>query len=115
MRSIWIQNINAGSRQHGLSYSEFMSGMAPSGIELNRKMLSELATNEPYSFKAVTDVIREHAAIKPKSAQKFWYPTPEHPVQTAKSGFFKDGELEPLVPGKSYVEQEFDLSRWNID
>lgn len=49
-RRLWIQRINAGARQHGLSYSQFMNGLAKSGNELNRKMLAEIAYHQPEAF-----------------------------------------------------------------
>jgi len=49
-RRLWIARINAGSRLNGLTYSEFMHGIKLSGIELNRKMLADLATHEPEAF-----------------------------------------------------------------
>jgi len=55
MRRLWITRINAGSRQYGVRYSDFIRGLGEQRIEVNRKMLSELATNEPYSFKAYVD------------------------------------------------------------
>ncbi|EFA74733.1 hypothetical protein PPL_11764 [Heterostelium album PN500] len=55
MRSMWIQRINAGARQHDLTYNAFTRGMVASNIQINRKILSELAITEPYSFKALTD------------------------------------------------------------
>ena len=54
-RSLWIQRINAGARQHGLTYSRFMNGLGKAGIELDRKVLSELAISEPEAFKALAD------------------------------------------------------------
>ncbi|MHA1597788.1 MAG: 50S ribosomal protein L20 [Alphaproteobacteria bacterium] len=54
-RSLWIQRINAGARLHGLTYSRFMSGLGKAGIELDRKVLSELAISEPEAFKALVD------------------------------------------------------------
>ncbi|MBC7922955.1 MAG: 50S ribosomal protein L20, partial [Ferruginibacter sp.] len=54
-RSLWIQRINAGSRQYGLSYSQFMGKVHQSGIELNRKVLADLAMNHVDAFKAVVD------------------------------------------------------------
>jgi large subunit ribosomal protein L20 len=50
-RTLWIARINAAVREEGLSYSVFMSGLAKKGIELNRKVLADLAMNEPESFK----------------------------------------------------------------
>ena len=50
-RSLWIQRINAATREHGLSYSRFMAGLKKAGISLNRKMLAELAIRDAASFK----------------------------------------------------------------
>jgi large subunit ribosomal protein L20 len=57
-RSLWIQRINAGARQHGMSYSVFMGKLSKSGIELNRKVLADLAMNHPEAFKAVVDKVK---------------------------------------------------------
>ena len=57
-RKLWIQRINAGARQHGLSYSQFMGKLGQSGIELNRKVLADLAMNHPEAFKAVVDKVK---------------------------------------------------------
>lgn len=54
-RSLWIQRINAGARLHGLTYSQFMNGLNKAGIELDRKVLSDLAVREPESFKALVE------------------------------------------------------------
>ncbi len=54
-RSLWIQRISAGARQHGLSYSQFMNGMKKAGIELDRKVLADLAAREPEAFKALVE------------------------------------------------------------
>lgn len=57
-RALWIQRINAGVRPHGLSYSEFMGKMHKSGIELNRKVLADLAMNNPEAFKAIVEKVK---------------------------------------------------------
>ena len=57
-RSLWIQRINAGVREHGLSYSTFMGGISKKGIALNRKVLADLAMNHPDAFKAIVDKVR---------------------------------------------------------
>ncbi|KAB7730057.1 50S ribosomal protein L20 [Rudanella paleaurantiibacter] len=57
-RSLWIQRINAGARQHGTSYSALMGALNKSGIELNRKVLADLAMNHPEAFKAVVDQVK---------------------------------------------------------
>ncbi len=58
-RSLWIARINAGARQHGLSYSQFMGAVHKSGIELNRKVLADLAMNHPEAFKAVVETVKK--------------------------------------------------------
>lgn len=57
-RGLWIQRINAGARQHGMSYSVFIGALNKSGIELNRKVLADLAMNHPDAFKAVVDQLK---------------------------------------------------------
>jgi large subunit ribosomal protein L20 len=57
-RGVWIQRINAGARLHGLSYSEFMGKLKKSGIDLNRKVLADLAMNHPEAFQAVVNKIK---------------------------------------------------------
>jgi large subunit ribosomal protein L20 len=57
-RSLWIARINAGVRPHGMSYSVFMDKIHKSGIELNRKVLADLAMNHPDAFKAVVDKVK---------------------------------------------------------
>ena len=52
-RSLWIARINAGAREHGLSYSQFMGKLKANDIALNRKVLADLAMNNPEAFKAV--------------------------------------------------------------
>jgi large subunit ribosomal protein L20 len=52
-RSLWITRINAGARLHGMSYSELMGKLKKSGIDLNRKVLADLAMNHPEAFEAV--------------------------------------------------------------
>tara|TARA_B100000925_G_scaffold38331_1_gene25095 strand:- start:197 stop:541 length:345 start_codon:yes stop_codon:yes gene_type:complete len=57
-RSLWITRINAGARQHGMSYSQFMGKVKSNNIELNRKVLADLAMNNPEAFKAVVEKIK---------------------------------------------------------
>ena len=54
-RKLWIQRINAGARQYGMSYSAFMGKLNAKGIDINRKVLADLAMNEPEAFKAIVD------------------------------------------------------------
>lgn len=57
-RRLWIARINAGARQHGLSYSQFMGKLSNNDIRLNRKVLADLAMNHPDAFKAVVDQVK---------------------------------------------------------
>jgi len=57
-RALWIQRINAGAREHGLSYSQLMGGLKKAGIELNRKVLADLALNHPEAFKGIVEKIK---------------------------------------------------------
>ncbi|MCR9265812.1 MAG: 50S ribosomal protein L20 [Flavobacteriaceae bacterium] len=57
-RSLWITRINAGARMHGMSYSQFMGKVKSNGIELNRKVLADLAMNHPDAFKAIVDRVK---------------------------------------------------------
>ena len=52
-RALWIQRIHAAVREHGLTYSRFISGLAAAGIEIDRKVLADLAVREPEAFKAL--------------------------------------------------------------
>ena len=64
-RGLWIQRINAGARLHGLTYSQFMHGLKKAGIELDRKVLAELAVNNPKDFEAIA---KQAAAAVKKAA-----------------------------------------------
>ncbi|WP_339703595.1 50S ribosomal protein L20 [uncultured Marixanthomonas sp.] len=57
-RSLWITRINAGARQHGMSYSKFMGQLKANEIELNRKVLADLAMNHPEAFKAIVEKVK---------------------------------------------------------
>lgn len=57
-RALWITRINAGARMHGLSYSQFMGALKKNNIDLNRKVLADLAMNEPEAFKAIVTKVK---------------------------------------------------------
>jgi len=57
-RQLWITRINAAAREHGLSYSQFMHGLKKAGVEINRKMLSEMAINDSVAFSKLAEVAR---------------------------------------------------------
>ena len=56
-RSLWIQRINAAARINGMSYSQLMGALSKAGIEINRKVLADLAMNNPEAFKAIVDKV----------------------------------------------------------
>jgi large subunit ribosomal protein L20 len=64
-RALWIQRINAAVREHGLTYSRFISALTTAGIEVDRKVLSELAIHEPKAFAAIVAEAKGHL---PKAA-----------------------------------------------
>ena len=57
-RALWIQRINAAARQEGMSYSVLMGNLAKAGIEINRKVLADLAMNNPEAFKAIVEKVK---------------------------------------------------------
>ena len=67
-RKLWIARINAGCREYDLSYSKFINGLDKAGVEINRKMLSELAISEPETFKKLVDIAKD--ALNGKVAKK---------------------------------------------
>ena len=68
-RSLWITRLNAALRQRGVAYNRFIAALTTAGIELNRKMLSELAISDPGAFDAIIELARPHlAAAAPQAA-----------------------------------------------
>ncbi len=57
-RALWIQRINAGAREHGMSYSVFMDKLRKNNIDLSRKVLADMAMNHPEAFKAIVDKVK---------------------------------------------------------
>jgi large subunit ribosomal protein L20 len=66
-RTLWVVRINAAAREHGLTYGRFMSGLKAAGVTLDRKMLAEIAVNEPASFAALA---KQAQAARPAPARK---------------------------------------------
>jgi large subunit ribosomal protein L20 len=60
-RQLWITRINAAARQNGLTYNRFIQGLKGAGIEVDRKILAELAVSDPTAFTALVDLAREHS------------------------------------------------------
>jgi len=57
-RALWIQRINAGAREHGLTYSQLMGALKKGEVSLNRKVLADLAMNHPQAFKAIVEKVK---------------------------------------------------------
>ena len=58
-RKLWIARINAAARNNGISYSQFMGGLKKAGVEINRKMLADMAVNDPGAFSKLVDVAKQ--------------------------------------------------------
>lgn len=58
-RRLWITRINAAAREHGMPYSQLMGGLGKAGVELNRKMLADIAVRDPEAFEDIVEVARE--------------------------------------------------------
>ena len=68
-RSLWISRLNAALKQRGINYNRFIPALAAAGLELNRKILSELAISDPAVFDAICETVRPHLVVlKPKAA-----------------------------------------------
>ena len=67
-RALWIQRVNAGAREHGLTYSQFMHGIKLAGVDLDRKVLSDIAIREPEAFQAIAATARTALAAAPPAA-----------------------------------------------
>src|SRR5215471_17411298 len=67
-RALWIQRINAGAREHGLTYSEFIHGVKLAGLDLDRKVLSDIAIREPEAFQAIAATARTALSAPPTAA-----------------------------------------------
>ena len=67
-RALWIQRINAGAREHGLTYSQLMHGAKLAGLDLDRKVLSDIAIREPQAFAAIVTAARAALASAPPAA-----------------------------------------------
>lgn len=63
MRRLWIQRINAGARENGVSYSRFINGLRAAEIEVNRKMLADLAVQDPAGFARLVEVSQQALAV----------------------------------------------------
>jgi len=101
-RKEWIQTINAGVREHHINYSQFIFGLNNSNIQLNRKILADLATNEPFSFKAVVDEIKLKPFVKTKPVDEMGY------LEAMSKGYIIEGAV------KEQVEKKLELPYFNL-
>ena len=69
MRALWIQRINAGTREHGLKYGDFIHGQKLANVALDRKVLADLAVTEPSAFKSVVELARDALVAKMSSGR----------------------------------------------
>jgi len=67
-RQLWITRINAAARQNGMTYNRFIQGLKAAGIEVDRKILAELAVSDPTAFAALVDVARDNADPQGKAS-----------------------------------------------
>jgi len=68
-RQLWIQRINAAARQNGMTYNRFIQGLKAAGVEVDRKILAELAVSEPAAFAALVEVARANVPAQDGTAQ----------------------------------------------
>src|ERR1700759_4182789 len=68
-RGLWIQRINAGAREHGLTYSQFMHGLKLPGLQLDRKVLSDIAIHEPEAFAGIGTTAKSAIDAAPAAAE----------------------------------------------
>ena|SRR6195952_3915523 len=68
-RALWIQRINAAVREFGLTYSRFIDGLARAGIEIDRKVLSDIAIHEPEAFKAIVEKVKSALPAQAETAE----------------------------------------------
>ena len=82
MRKLWIARINAAARMNGMSYSRLMNGLKTAGVVVNRKMLSEIAINNPEDFAKICETAKKGKVDKPAKAEEA--PKAEKPAKTTK-------------------------------
>ncbi len=67
-RALWIQRINAAVREHGMTYGRFIEGLTKAGVEIDRKVLADIAVKDPAGFKSLVDQAAEHATVQKAAA-----------------------------------------------
>ena len=86
-RRLWIQRINAATRMNGMSYSVFMNGLKKAGVEINRKMLADIAVNDMNAFASLVDLAKDGLAGKVAAAPK---------AETKKAAPKKEAKVEEV-------------------
>ena len=93
MRRSWIHSINAAVREHGVSYSRFACGLTRSNIQVDRKILADLAINEPFSFKSVVEEVNKQTDLVAmmKSTPRYVKAAGMSYAQALEKGFLQEG------------------------
>ena len=121
-RKLWITRINAACRQNDISYSRFIEGLTKAGVEINRKMLSEIAINDPKMFSELVKTARDGKAGKVKAAEEV--AGLEVTIGTGKSTAKKDAkkaevkeekkEATKKAPAKKEAKEKVDYSKMTV-
>lgn len=107
-RSLWIIRIGAAARQHGMTYSKFMHGLSLAEIELNRKMLAEMAAQDPDAFAKIAAVVREKLAAKGVPlADGPAYPEPD-PIEAAAVAEVEEATEEEVEQAEASADDDSD-------
>lgn len=108
-RETWITRLNASLRQYNISYSRFMHAYTFSGLAINRKMLSELAIYEPYSFKAIVEYVKKFRPVATQASAALAYPILPPTFKQYRAAKFKDAEKHiklPALQPKTFIYQK---------
>ena len=108
-RKLWITRINAACRQNEISYSRFIEGLTKAGVEINRKMLSEIAINDPKTFTELVKVARDGKAGKITKASEV-----AGREVTIKNGKKTTAKTEKKETGKEEKEESVDYSKMTV-
>jgi large subunit ribosomal protein L20 len=111
-RSLWIQRINAGVREHGLSYSQFVHGLRLAEIDLDRKILADLAATEPAAFAAVVEKAKD--ALDGDSGEKRSEPEGRHAQESGAGSSSRDDEVEATEAAERKAD-ELDVNLADVE
>ena len=111
-RKLWITRINAACRQNDISYSRFIEGLTKAGVEINRKMLSEIAINDPKMFSELVKTARDGKAGKIKAAEEV--AGLEVTIGTGKSTAKKDAKKAEVKEEKKEAKEKVDYSKMTV-